>query len=371
MTGAAPGSTNPCFRSAISQGGGISKFTNKLLRHVDPLVLGLQGKQLTPQCLDEVRSKQSNLWSSQLGYLDYITDSRCQAYLRAYVGQSEDGYSRIFLEHTQAILQGKNDTLHYFIPWIGNGYRSANFIKLWELKPDSYTEYEREAVADILETLFCLFFQTISEPLLLSGHCQPQSGSSFGLNVVPPLYQHQRITQSEKAPFTFSVSKSTDPQVKAWADRRRPRQSRRRDYSKMPRTKDDYTEALKNTISDVNIFGRVESSLNSGSHNTLSQEDFEDEILNPPYGNFDAPIAFVLDHPVSFHDPESSASTDIPWALQQSGFNQSNALVWTFDFGNFAPSPDEMIRRVSAEQHEMLQAMNMRLASLDAAQKST
>lgn len=59
-----------------------------------------------------------------------------QDYIWNYVGHSSDGYSQILLQQAQSILGGKNNTLQYFVPWIENGHRSANFLRLWSLPED-------------------------------------------------------------------------------------------------------------------------------------------------------------------------------------------------------------------------------------------
>jgi len=54
-----------------------------------------------------------------MGYVDYITDDRDYEYVRMY--------------HGQAIVEGCNDSLHYFLLWPGNGHPTANFLGVWKL----------------------------------------------------------------------------------------------------------------------------------------------------------------------------------------------------------------------------------------------
>jgi len=110
-----------------------------------PEIQALQGKTVTRDALDKIWEDQVSRgpWhitaSSDMGYLDYITDDRRAEYFRLYHGQAEIAYRRILRDHGQAIFGGANNTLHYFILWLGNGHRTANFLKVWAL-PQGHRE---------------------------------------------------------------------------------------------------------------------------------------------------------------------------------------------------------------------------------------
>lgn len=111
--------------------GGINAVSEELFSHVDPLVRALEGKSPSRQTLEELKGQQLDQWPAKVGYLDYVTDSRSDEYFRLYVGQSGDRFARITMhQHAQAILQSKRNTLHHFTTKIGNGFRTANFVRI-------------------------------------------------------------------------------------------------------------------------------------------------------------------------------------------------------------------------------------------------
>ncbi|PKK42950.1 hypothetical protein CI102_13462 [Trichoderma harzianum] len=58
----------------------------------------------------------------------------------------------------QFILLGKQDTLHYFILWLRNGHRTANFIKLSESPSNQIFDEWYQIQSNLLEALFCKAF---------------------------------------------------------------------------------------------------------------------------------------------------------------------------------------------------------------------
>lgn len=146
--------------------------------------------------------------------MDYVTDERNASYWRGYVGQSNS-----------LNIQKKNDTLHYYVIWKGNGKRAASFIRLWTLTPDSgIDEATRVLFTNMLEMIMCRAFQTLPEAEL--ERFFPTSPDSYhystlGLNVVPPLYQNLNLNSSRRSHFILGLEKSVDADLREWPKVRR------------------------------------------------------------------------------------------------------------------------------------------------------
>jgi hypothetical protein len=132
------------------------------------------------------------------------TDRRCHQYLRLYVGQTIRSWRRFLVEHVQAILRGNVSSLHYFILWLGNGYRSANFLRLWTL-PTGKDDRWRQATINILE---CLFARVLRSH---HGTCSPEDAQldpntlldGYGLNIMSPLLQRHAIKDGDTILFVM------------------------------------------------------------------------------------------------------------------------------------------------------------------------
>jgi hypothetical protein len=112
---------------------GFHSFAKQILDCIDHDVYQLEGTVLSKRVLEEIREGQTDPWPEEIGYVNYVTDSRCESYLPFYVGQTVQSWRRILVEHAQAIMQCDVSTLHYFILWVGNGNRQSNFIRLWTI----------------------------------------------------------------------------------------------------------------------------------------------------------------------------------------------------------------------------------------------
>jgi hypothetical protein len=148
------------------------------------------------------------------GYLDFITDQRCQSYWRGYVGQSK-GLIRRLIDHINAVRQGQHYTLHYHVVWKGQGHRSVNFIMIWRIEEEKHEDVL--AVSNnILEMVMCRIFQTLPSNTLerYSGaRAQAEPYSTLGLNIVPPTLQSVPLSSSRKHGFTFELTESPDPDI--------------------------------------------------------------------------------------------------------------------------------------------------------------
>jgi len=334
-----------------------------IIHYIDPTVLSLTGHTITTGKLEEARSFQSEPWPLDVGYLDYITDDRCENYVRFYIGQTIASSRRLLLDHSQAVLRGETTSLHYFIPWLGNGHRSVNFLRLWSFPTESTLE-SHHTERNILETLFIRIFESDH------GSCRPrvaESGdlSGFGLNVISPLTQNFHLGERQRLPYVSSTKESADTQIKAWERFRAARRGTSEPRTRPLWTKEDFLQALKSAIGDQDCARDVESLLHMPCCENVSAHEISTSPPNsrmacPPFGSLSAPVAFILDFAIAQgYDLESNsiesshcATAEMPWSLKRCGFDEKNAIVWTYDFRHFGlldssqicdpPNPQEL-----------------------------
>jgi hypothetical protein len=128
------GSRAASYTSYICQKG-PTKVAQDIIAMATPEALRLQGEDITPQLLDDLREKQVQPWSTVMGYLLYITDDRDPKYLRIYIGQTNNAYTRIIKNHSQLILEHDTGSLPYFLITLGSGHRDGSFLRLWDGNP--------------------------------------------------------------------------------------------------------------------------------------------------------------------------------------------------------------------------------------------
>ncbi|SCV48198.1 uncharacterized protein FFB14_10248 [Fusarium fujikuroi] len=213
-----PGAT-PSQKDVIQCKLGSRDLAAYLVSFVCPEIKHLQGKLVTRERLDIIKDlqvKDGNDWSgTSMGYLDYVTDSRNPGYIRMYVGQSLKAPRRLFSQHSQSMLKGDTSCLHYFVVWLGNGRRTASFIRLWEFprgKGDSDTMGDI-IQRNILEAVLCRAFSTHHGSLTI---CDEESGlaSGYGLNVMTPLAQASAVGDYLQAVSKSQMAVSADPQIR-------------------------------------------------------------------------------------------------------------------------------------------------------------
>ncbi|KAJ4145596.1 hypothetical protein LMH87_004442 [Akanthomyces muscarius] len=323
------------YKETIRTWPGIEKYADFMLEHIDRNILALQGELLTPTALEKIRLQQSEPWPLNVGYLDYVTDSRCDNYLRFYVGQTIKSTRRIMIDHCQSILKCKNSSLHYFIVWLGNGYRRANFLRLWSLPYSMGRSIDRQIVSDMLETLFIRVFKSDH------GGCSPsrsdaesEYSSGLGLNILCPFAQNSNLTDEiMRLPYVTPVRRSADPQIKTTTHIREP-----------PWAAPQFFTALQQAIGDKNCLSDLELSFQHApaTNDRLPAQWFDDRYehvaTNGPLGSLTAPISFILDYASAIESdlressPMPKTHTGLPWVLERTGFDANSALVWTFDF---------------------------------------
>ncbi|KAF5967000.1 hypothetical protein FBULB1_11387 [Fusarium bulbicola] len=190
-----------------------------LISFVCPEIKQLQGKLVTRERLDTIKDLQINDgddWSgTSMGYLDYVTDSRKSGYIRTYVGQSLEARRRLFSQHSQSMLRGDTSSLHYFVVWLGNGSRTANFIRLWEFprgEGDSNTMGDITQ-RNILEAVLCRAFST-HQGSLATWDKESGLASGYGLNVMTPLAQAGAVVDYLHEVSKSQMGESADPQIR-------------------------------------------------------------------------------------------------------------------------------------------------------------
>lgn len=121
--------------------------------------------------------------------MDYVTEDRDLEYWRPYIGQSNNPKHRI-AQHIRAIRSGDTNTLHYYIISKGEGYRRANFLKLWTLTlPDGIDTMVHITLNNVLEMVMARAFQSLAPGLLLDSFGPSNDGLPYifkGLNIMPP-----------------------------------------------------------------------------------------------------------------------------------------------------------------------------------------
>ncbi|KAF5980571.1 hypothetical protein FCOIX_4712 [Fusarium coicis] len=190
-----------------------------LVSFVCPEIKQLQGKLVTRERLDIIKNlqiKEDNDWSeTSMGYLDYVTDDRISGYIRMYVGQSLEARRRLFSQHGQSMLRGDTSCLHYFIVWLGNGRRTASFIRLWEFprgEGDSNTMGDITQ-RNILEAVLCRAFST-HHGSLTTWDNESGLASGYGLNVMTPLAQASAVGDYLHQVSKSQMAASADPQIR-------------------------------------------------------------------------------------------------------------------------------------------------------------
>jgi hypothetical protein len=258
------------------------------------------------------------------------------------------------------LLNKSLHALQYFIVWVGNGQRTASFIRLWDF-PESASEIDdlendplvknwKQIQMNLLEALFCKAFRTHHGVLDRHKNGQLLQLASYGLNVLTPLAQSGVKFDTTLQMYIHELSATADPQILFWMKEIRPK---RKALEKAQKSKPlnasrelfnfDFNNALQKALNDDSLFQAVKTSLSE----TRPKSDRHRGHGHIPYfGTLTAKIAFVLDYAVvapglgsvDQHCPiEESQRVDLPWALQGCRFDETNVLVWTFNFKAFSP----------------------------------
>lgn len=277
--------------------------------------------------------------------MDIVTDSRNNEYWRAYPGQSKEPPGRIKI-HNRAILRGSRSTLHYYVIAQGQGYRAANWLKLWEVPADTQLSCTSRAIAlNVLEMTMCCAFQSLPGSTLEAYYGPREDGkpySNLGLNIIPPVLQGLSLGPSVRKSFSLGLEKSPDPDINGWTQFRyeygkkaeKPNIIFQRPLMRSSEFHARFQDAIQHLQLSQSFCGS-ESLPHSASNNfgllSQLQEDLEPIGLPwvPPSGNFEALVGFALE---DFLDAESEHTSNtkisIPCQFQDSGWNMKNSLTW-------------------------------------------
>ncbi|KAB8261064.1 hypothetical protein BDV32DRAFT_137719 [Aspergillus pseudonomiae] len=291
-------------------------------------------------------------WNRPVGYASLVTDIRHIDWWRMYCGQCFLAWRRIMCQHTQAILRNSTSSLHYYILWMGNGNRTAHFIKLWEFPEDTLDDSWYQIRSNILEAVFCKAFKT-HHGMLNRIDCPDSPTKSYGLNIMTPLVQgYVTLSKALRVKANAGPSQSPDAQIRHWATfnpskkkvQRKPR----------PIFQCDFDAALEIALRDKELFQYVIKLLRSPRY--PAKPEACDSI--PFSGSLQAAIGFVLDYAavsVANDSPLESVisknSGDLPWPIQGCGFHEGNVLVWTYNFKRFSSlTPDDFTATEDSER---------------------
>ncbi|KAH7323137.1 hypothetical protein B0I35DRAFT_477024 [Stachybotrys elegans] len=306
-----PGHDHFPFMKAIDDNGGVDRVSDECLKHVPREVLELQGKSVDRFQLGAIRVKQSFMgpWEHPAGYLDFVTDESNIFYLRFYVGQCNNPRRRILNQHCQQIMQSTITSLHHFIPWLGNGKRQVNFIRLWET-PESPSLSGQSADSDnwttlktnILELVFCIAFRSLHGIEAVGN--SPFAPSGYGLNVLSPLFQGKMVTEPMRLRARAALSSSPDIQIQAWVHfARAPKEHPTTLEGLMARTQSlDVRSVILKAVASEKLCEEVMQSITSAGNGSRSSSPSD---LSPSiryYGSLDARIAFLLDFAYGIHN---------------------------------------------------------------------
>ncbi|KAI4593066.1 hypothetical protein KJ359_010153 [Pestalotiopsis sp. 9143b] len=335
-----PGSDSLPYHEFIESHGGPNAVSDDLVSLVRPEIKGLQGRKVDRAAFDSIMAQQRHAcsWTGPSGYVDYITDSRRPDYVRTYVGQCRENNRRLLRQHAQCMLQGSFETLHYYILWLGNGFRTANFLQLWEFPAGQELSNWYEIKANILEAVFCRALCSHHGSL---ENADRESANSIGLNIMTTLIHHgTKPSQSMTIQCMNGLRKSPDVQIRHWSDfRAATKKEQPLNFSAPPPLfQRDFLRSLEQALENVGS-----SAVESYIRRTALKVDSSTSIVAPEacYGSLQAQVGFVLDYAAASPADCSSPVVpdekfEIPWSLKGCGFTSSNVLVWTHDFQPFS-----------------------------------
>lgn len=277
--------------------------------------------------------------------MDIVTDSRNNEYWRAYPGQSKDPAGRIKI-HNRAILRGSRSTLHYYVTAQGQGYRAANWLKLWEVPEDNRLSSTFRAVAlNILEMTMCSAFQSLPGSTLeiyFGPNKDEKPYSNLGLNIIPPVLQGLSLGPSVRKCFSLGLEKSADPDINGWPQFRheygKKAEKSNINFQRPLLRSAEFHARFQGAIQHLQINQSFCGSecLSQPALNNFELLDQLKRDLEPighpwvqPNGNFQALVGFVLEDSLDTESKNLSNPTiSIPRQFQDSGWNMGNSLTW-------------------------------------------
>lgn len=338
--------------------------------------------------LEDIRRLQIDrnvAWTMDNGYLDFVTDARDKTYWRAYVGQSKDPPHRL-RQHIRAIQCGKSDTLHYYVISKGDGFRTANFVKLWSIGlPDGLDPAIKITLNNIMEMVMARSFQSLPPEQLYDAFGPPEEGtySFFGLNIISPLLQGRSLSPWIRRELTLPLLNSSDEDIRNWPNFRVQQHesllpsSCGKPFQRL--TKEQCQNAILQAIAsvpadrvDFEHLSAFDSRLLEGFDSTnfcwleagLGQipgmNGSATHTWALPRGSCGARIGIILrDGSMAMGDSQDAL---LPSGLSQSGFNYSNCLVWSYNFRQLRSiCPGSQVNTADARSSQLLHELNLEL----------
>lgn len=350
MAGRVSAATIFPYREEILAHGGVQAVAKDLVTYILPEIKRLQGKTVTRQTLDTIWSIQyenQEQWDSPTGYLDYVTDDRNYHYFRLYHGQAAVACKRIIHDHGQAISQCFHNSLHYFILWLGNGHRSANFLRVWALSRSEKITIEEQwpkMKMTFLEFVSIRASHAHHGLLLANGE---GNALGFGLNIMMPLVQGSTVSAMCCTQANALLITSRDRQIAFWPKFRQVRKEKARAamekswLAPRPLFQRDFRTALQQVFEKPELFNSVQKCLDM-ELDQVPPSDLGRDVLF--VGSLSAKIGFLLDFANILPAVDDTVGAqnrqvtdDLPRVLQRCHFDKTNALVWTYNFLDFSP----------------------------------
>lgn len=298
-------------------------------------------------------------WPENSGYLCFVIDKRSGDYLRLYHGQYKRPIYRI-RDHLTQIFLGKAESLHHFIPQLGRGNRTAMLVRVWTMPPKllrscatGTKDINRLLLKNFLETLFCGVFRTLPQSTLVE-YFGPEftfesNYSGLGLNILPPIFQEERVAFAIRNKHRLRVRQSSDPEIQIWDQFRVGKfQSKSRLVAKSGSTPKADLKAMLTpiltrlgaTISGDELVDYLPKALIPPLAGFSISQGFQSKLQGLehcvlPRGDCTTSVGVVLDEMfVSSHD----GSAETPWMLSRAGITTANSISWTYNHTSFGMS---------------------------------
>jgi hypothetical protein len=158
------------------------------------------------------------LWDAEGGYVDFITDTRCDLYFRLCNGQATILAERISV-HLVMMASSHASSLHYYVKAIGGEYREPNFLRTFRIPDSLSNQKDRDLLKNLLELEMCLALQTLPRQALMQWLPHGSAEVKFPsvhLNIANPLVTGGFNSASARQNSRNLFLDSADPEVRGW-----------------------------------------------------------------------------------------------------------------------------------------------------------
>jgi hypothetical protein len=278
-------------------------------------------------------------------------------------------------------------------------------LRLWIIQFPGGTDIQtKEAFENILEMTFTRAFQTLAPSILVRyfGPCPEGKYASVGLNIIPPLMQGRELAPTVRGQFCKLLEESVDQELKEWPtvralQKHQPKDSEKcmlatRFYPKL--TQEEIIKTLHDAIQKEEQFANILSWQINEKIPWAHLEDEREPVniktwfggvsdwlvksnsitqgnLAVPIGTTEASIFGIVVDSVPCHDYGDNVF--LPWGLKESGFTDTNSLIWISNFrkyklipGTFQVSPLSSVdtEMLSTYAQDLIRRSNLRLILL-------